>query len=106
LRGLVPGKCGRGKKRRKVQTLLTFFFSSRGALDPLKGDLSDPDTFRLRMLFTVRKEEPAMAEEALVTGEDGKGDSIVDMGDRKELFSTDFVGVFNFEARFPRAGVG
>jgi hypothetical protein len=67
-------------------------------LDPLKGDLKDPETLRLRRVFTDRKEEPAVAEGTLVTGEDGKGD-------RRELFNADFEGVFNFEEQFPEVGV-
>jgi hypothetical protein len=66
-------------------------------LDPLNGDLNDPETLRLRRLFTVRKEEPAVVEGALVAGEDGNGGPIVDAGDRREFFNADFAGVFNFE---------
>lgn len=74
-------------------------------MDPLKGDLKDPDTLRLRRLFTVCKEEPAVVEGALGAGEDGKGDPIVDAGDRREFFNADFEGVFNLEEQFPKVGV-
>ena len=46
-----------------------------------------------------------MVEGALGAGEDGKGDPIVDAGDRREFFNADFEGVFNLEEQFPKVGV-
>jgi len=62
LGGLLPRERMQEFKKQEVWNPLTFFFASRTALDPLKGDLNEPETLRLRRLFTVRKDEPAVVE--------------------------------------------
>lgn len=64
------------------------------ALLLLKGDFSVPEHFRLRRLFILFNEEPAIDGEGLDTCAEGFGEADAGTGDRKEDLSVRTAGSF------------